>query len=244
MALLDSFKLEKLKIMGFSDSDRRQAVDSFEAMFNPESIKQQYGVRYGTPRGIGATDNQSVFLRSEPSDLRLELLLDGTGVTDDIALPPGPAMKSVSERVDDFMQTAFRYQGNIHQPNYLLVQWGDIWKDGGFKCRLVSVEISYTRFDRAGKPLRAKLDVTLRSDATWEEQVRQNSPSSPDLTHRHTVIAGDTLPLLSKRIYGGTEHVSYIARFNQLDDLRFLEPGTELTFPPLPGHGKRVKRSQ
>jgi nucleoid-associated protein YgaU len=242
MALLDSFKLEKLKIMGFSDAARTQPVNVFEAMFNPESIKQQYGVRYGTPRGLGATDSQSVYLRTEPADLRLDLLLDGTGVTDDIALPPGPALKSVSERVEEFLQTAFHYQGDIHQPNYLLVQWGDIWKDGGFKCRLVSVEITYLRFDRAGKPLRAKLDISLRSDATWEEQIRQNNPSSPDLTHRYTVIAGDTLPLLSERIYGSAEHVAYIARVNRLDDLRFLTPGTDLTFPPLPGRGRQPRQ--
>jgi len=248
MSFMDSFKLEKLKIKAFSAA-ARGAADAvangeFEVMFNPESIKQQYGVRYGTPRGIGASDNQSVFLRSDPSELKLELLLDGTGVTDDIALPPGPAMQSVSQRVEAFLEIAFHCQGGIHQPNFLEVSWGTLWKDGSFKCRLVSVDVNYTRFDRAGKPLRAKLDVILRSDTTWEEQVRQTNPQSPDLTHLVTVIEGDTLPQLSQRVYGSPDYVSYIARFNQLDDLRFLKPGTKLSFPPLPGRGKQSARSR
>lgn len=241
MPLPDLFKLEKLKILAFVDQKRRpsDAAGEFEAMFNPESIKQSYGVRFGPDRGIGSTDGASTYLRTEPSELELELLLDGTGVTDQIALPPGPAVKTVSQRVDEFLGMAFREQGESHQPNYLRVLWGDLWGNEGFDCRLLSVEVTYSRFARDGKPLRATLAVVLKSDATWERQVREANRTSPDLTHTHLVQAGDTLPLLAERIYGSPGHALLVARFNGLDDLRFLEPGTELAFPPLPGHGKR-----
>lgn len=241
MSLLDSFKLEKLKILAFTNPERTDRAENpeFEAMFNPESFKQRYGIRYGPARGAGATDDASVYIRSDPSELQLELLLDGTGVTDVIALPPGPAAKTVTERVDAFLATAFEFVGETHQPPYLQVQWGDLWNSSGFNCRLVSAEVSYTRFGRDGKPLRAKLDVTLRSDASWEEQIRRNNPSSPDLTHRRTVIAGDTLLRLTEQIYGSAAHVLMVARFNKLNDIRFIEPGTELVFPPLPGRGKQ-----
>jgi nucleoid-associated protein YgaU len=57
--------------------------------------------------------------------------------------------------------------------------------------------------------------------------------SSPDLTHSRIVKAGDTLPLLSKEIYGTANHYLWIAQQNQLDDFRNLMPGQRLFFPPL-----------
>ncbi len=104
--------------------------------------------------------------------------------------------------------------------------------------------MTYIRYVRDVKPLRAKLDVTLRSDKTWEQQIGSANPTSPDLTHQHTVLAGDTLPQLTRQIYGSTEHVLLVARFNKLNDIRFIEPGTKLVFPPLPGHGKQSQRRE
>ena len=249
MSELDLFKLEKLMIFAFKDAERTatEQIGVFEAMFNPESIKQQYAIRTPPSQAIASTDQQSTYIRSEPSELKLELLLDGSGVTDDIALPPGPAVKSVTERVKEFLATAFEFVSDTHEPPYLTVQWGDLWREGtvaGFKCRLINADVTYTRFDRAGKPLRAKLDITLKSDDTWSNQLRSNNPQSPDLTQKHTVIAGDSLPLLSKKYYGSTEHVLFVARQNDLDDIRFLEPGADLTFPSLPTRGKQTSGVQ
>ena len=242
MSLLDAFKLEKLKILAFTDRERTSPAQprEFVAMFNPETLKQRYAVVYTEPAGIGASDDRSVYSRSEPSDLDLELHLDGTGVTDSVVLPPGPAAKTVAERVEEFLAVAYYVEGEIHRPNFLQVQWGDLWTDGGFNCRLLSVDITYTRFQRDGKPLRAQLDVKLRSDTDYEDQVRKINPQSPDLTHRHVVRAGETLPQLTARMYGDAAHVAFVARENGLDSLRSVTPGTELFFPPL-APGQRAK---
>ena len=235
MSLLDAFKLEKLKILAFTDRERtsRAQTPEFEAMFNPDSLKQSYGVVYSPPAGIGASDDRSVYSRSEPSDLDIELHLDGTGVTDSVLLPPGPAARTVTERVEEFLAVAYYVEGEIHRPNFLQVQWGDLWKDGGFNCRLLSADITYTRFQRDGRPLRAKLDIKLRSDTDYEDQVRKTNPQSPDLTHHHVVKAGEALPQLTEQIYGSAAHVPMVARENGLDGLRTLTPGTELFFRPL-----------
>lgn len=234
----DLFKLERLKVLAFSDQQRSARVGTFEAMFNPESITQGHRVRYGSGRyGLGSTDDDAAYVRTEASDLTLDLLLDGTGVSERIGLPPGPAAQSVSQRIDAFMGLAFRYEGRIHRPNYLQLCWGALWGGQGFDCRLISVDVNYTRFGRDGSPLRAILSLVLRSDATWEAQLRRNRPSSPDLTHGRLVQAGDTLPLLAESVYGSPRHAPFLARANGLDDLRFLTPGTRLVFPPLPGQG-------
>ena len=47
------------------------------------------------------------------------------------------------------------------------------------------------------------------------------------------VRSGDTLPLLTKQVYGSADRYLEVARVNGLDDFRRLTPGQELRFPPL-----------
>ena len=45
--------------------------------------------------------------------------------------------------------------------------------------------------------------------------------------------AGDTLPLLTRKVYGDARIFLRVAAYNQLDHFRELTPGTDLEFPPL-----------
>ena len=202
-------------------------------MFNPEQLKQKYEIKNVSPTGVSQEASSTVYSLSKPSDLDLELYLDGTGVTDQMLLPPGPAKKTVAERVEEFLAMAYRVNGETHQPNFLLVTWGDFWGSTGFRCLLKSVEITYTRFERNGSPLRAKMDVSLKESIPREQSTRATAATSPDLTHHLVVLEGDTLPGLTRKIYGSTEHVALVARTNGLDSLRTLRPGQELAFPAL-----------
>jgi len=47
------------------------------------------------------------------------------------------------------------------------------------------------------------------------------------------VRSGDTLPMLSKEVYGSPNHYLRLAQVNQLDDFRNLTPGQRIVFPPL-----------
>lgn len=222
------FKLEKLKIEAYSDVQRSSWVGDFEAMFNPESFKESYENVYDRGQGVGSSGAEIRFVKNKPSDLNLRLVLDGTGIHEIGILKLGGA-KSVSERVNDFLKLAFGMQGDIHEPNYLIIKWGDI----NLPCRLTNVDINYTSFEKDGKPLRAELDANFISDMDVEKRLREENKTSPDLTHTRLVRSGDTLPLLSKEIYGSSEHYLYIARENGLDDFRNLIPGQEIFFPPL-----------
>jgi nucleoid-associated protein YgaU len=61
----------------------------------------------------------------------------------------------------------------------------------------------------------------------------EENKSSPDLTHVRVVKAGDTLPLLTKAIYGSSRDYLRVAEHNGLDNFRDLTPGRRLVFPPL-----------
>jgi hypothetical protein len=232
MPLLDRMKLKKLTVKAYKDRKRsKSAGQPFVAMFNPSSFSQKYQTQYSTRQGMNSTNKRVTYALSKPRELSIKLILDGTGVhemgTAQFRDPP-----TVSDRVEEFINLTYRMNGSIHEPNFLVVEWGGK-EDGGliFSCRLVSVNVSYTSFNRDGSPLRAELDIILVSDQDLRKRLSKENKNSPDLTHLRVVKSGDTLPLLTKEIYGSAEHYMRVAQANNLDDFRNLTPGQELIFP-------------
>lgn len=225
---LDLFKLEKLTISAFNDVQRGgMPATTFETMFNPASYSQTYAVVWGKQQALNSSGAELSYTRNAPSRLSLDLVIDGTGVDEMGILALG--QKSVSERIKDFLDVTYTYNGAIHEANYLLVEWGKL----SFPCRLASATINYTKFDRDGTPLRAEIKVELAADASAKKLSREENKTSPDLTHSRLVKEGDTLPLLTKQIYGTPDRYLDIARFNHLDNFRRLTPGRTLVFPSL-----------
>jgi hypothetical protein len=237
MPLQERMKLQKLAIKAYRARSRLpgELIGTFEAMFNPEAFSQTYVVEYGKNQGLNSSNRSANYSRSKPRELKLKLVLDGTGVQD-IGIVSIGTLKPVSTRVEQFIDLTFRMNGTIHEPNYLVAEWGGK-EDGGliFSCRLGSVTVAYTSFDRNGAPLRAELDVTLIGDQEVRKRMTQENKSSPDLTHTRVVKSGDTLPLLTKEVYGTSAYYLRVAQVNGLDDFRNLTPGQALTFPPLEG---------
>lgn len=234
MSLLSKMKLKKLTIKAYDKKARSGIpIGTFDAMFNPETFSQKYEIEYGKSQGFNSTNSRVDYARSRPRELNLKLVLDGTGV-DEMGITLFGAKKTVSERVKQFLDLTFRMNGKIHEPNFLVVEWGGK-EDGGliFSCRLLNVNVSYTSFDRDGSPLRAELDINLVSDQDAKKRMAIENKSSPDLTHSRIVKSGDTLPLLTKDVYGTSAHYLRVAQINNLNDFRNLTPGQELFFPPL-----------
>jgi nucleoid-associated protein YgaU len=237
MAFPDLFKLEKLKIEAFSDRERqRPEGEPVEAMFNPTTVNQRYGVRYVPSRRVDGVRQAAHFERVLPTTLDVQLLFDGTGVDQIGLLTLFGKNKTVGERIEDLLTACYRVNGDIHEPNFLTVTWGQFLKranDGGFRGRLSSLAINYASFNRDGSPLRAQCDLSLTADDDPDRQGNANPLFSPDVTHSRLVREGDTLPLLTAEVYGSTRHVVEVARHNDLDHFRALEPGRTLLFPPI-----------
>ncbi|MFN8459691.1 MAG: hypothetical protein U0401_34435 [Anaerolineae bacterium] len=234
MALSNPFKLDKLKINVYGN--RRRAglpQDTFTVMFNPASVSMRHENVFNKLQGTNTQGGKAMYSYSRSDKLNLDLVLDGTGVTDfGIATLIGKGTKSVSEQINKFLELCFWMDGKIHEPKFLKIQWGEgVLKD--FDCRLQSVDIEYTSFDRNGAPLHATLKTTFVEDLEPAKRVRQEGKNSPDLSHTRIVKSGDTLPLLSKEIYGSSEYYLRVAQFNNLDNFRNLTPGQEIIFPAL-----------
>lgn len=217
-------ELEKLSIQAYSSAkfeDTEKVGSPFTAMFNPTTFNRKLEIEYEDGQGIGTSGALPKFKKMKPQDYDLELLIDGTGAS-------GPK-KDVAEEIKSFMDICTRYDGTYHRPNYLLI----FWAKTALKAVLTTMDVSYTLFDTDGTPLRAKITASFSGTVDDELRSKKENDSSPDLTHLRTVLEGDTLPLMTKRIYGNSKYYLQVARVNNLNDFRNLVPGTELFFPPI-----------
>lgn len=220
-------KLEKLTILVFKDPARNQRIGSFKVMFNPESFSLTHENRFGGEPTIDTSAQKKPYSFTPGKKVSLDLVFDGTGVAEG-----SEAAGSVSRQIDDFLKSTAQMNGSTHEPNYLRIQWGD-GPLQNFDCRLETVTITYSLFDKSGAPLRARLAASFQEDLDDPKRTRIEGKSSPDLTHTRVVKAGDTLPLLCKEIYGSASHYLRVARANDLDGFRELAPGARIVFPPL-----------
>lgn len=234
MALMNLFKLEKLKISVFKDRRRTGLPkDTFKVMFNPSSFSMKHENVFEKYQGNNTSGQEARYSNSRSDEVSLKLVFDGTRVGDFGGLTLiGKGSDSVSKQIDNFLNLCFYMNGDIHEPNFLKIQWGEgALQD--FNCRLKSVDIEYTSFEKSGAPLRAELSTVFVEDLDAPKRIRKENKSSPDLGHTRLVKSGDTLPLLCKAIYGSPGYYLRVAQANNLDDFRNLTPGREIFFPPL-----------
>lgn len=222
------FKLEKLKIHAYSKASRTGRAEIFEVMFNPESYSLNYKNVYDPLQGINTSGREAQYSKSIPSDLRLKIILDGTRVN---TYGHSVFHKSVDvyKQVQEFLRLTYKMDGEIHEPKYLVIKWGDLT----YKCRLDSVSVKYGLFDNRGVPLRAELDTVFFGDIEESERLKDENKNSPDLTHSRIVGAHDRLPQMCAEIYGSPNYYIQVAKANNLFDFRDLQPGQEIFFPPI-----------
>ncbi len=248
MASLNPFKLERLQILAFQNQHRfGLPTNSFTVMFNPSSYEMSHENVFQNRQGINTTGRANRYSHSRSGRLSLDLVFDGMGVSDLglislVGMIPliGKGTPSVSQRIETFLAACFRMDGKVHAPKYLTLNWGD-GPLKGFECRMDTVSIEFTAFDRNGAPLRAKLKTSFVEDISPSKRLALEEKSSPDLTHHRVVRRGDTLPMLCREIYGRPDPYLFVANANGLDEFRQLEPGRQLVFPPLPATASKPR---
>ncbi|WP_298310731.1 hypothetical protein [uncultured Aquimarina sp.] len=231
--LSNFFKLEKLTIVGHTKAERTDISipeNTFEAMFNPETYSLTYQNVYDPKQGINTSGRKAKYALTKPEKLSIKLILDGSGVSTSNSINLiGKGYKDVYKRVQDFLEITGKMDGEIHEPKYLTLKWGDLL----FKCRLASVQVNYSLFNRHGIPIRAELNTEFFGDLETSERLKEENKSSPDLTHYRIVGAHDRLPMMCEKIYGSAQYYTLVAKANNLDDFRNLKPGQEIYFPPI-----------
>jgi hypothetical protein len=241
-------KPTKVKIESYKNPDFTGFAGELELQVNPESFSRTHSIRNKNAKksatldskkyagGIQGTPKETKeYETTDAESISLDFIFDGTGIIPgkmaDL-LTGGP---SVTERIEEFKDLTYTYQGNIHSPYYLKLKWGEAFSEDGkpFRCQLSSLTINYLLFKRNGSPLRAKLTAVFTEYKTYKEARLEANLGSPDMTHIVTVQMGDTLPMMCYNIYGDTSYYLEVARINGLQNIFSIKPGSQLVFPPL-----------
>jgi hypothetical protein len=196
----------------------------FIALLNPEqfSVREELQWHNDPPIGLDGTD--PAYVNTRPRTFTIDFLLDGTGVNTNGAKIP------VTAQVALFRATTASIQSLTHRPNYLMVQYGTFINI----CVMNSSTITYTMFDLAGLPIRAKISATFTERKLGTLSAILNMLSSPDLTHKVKTQEGDLLPVLTQTIYKNQYYYLQVAAVNGLTNFRKpFSAGQELIFPPI-----------
>lgn len=215
-------ELSKMSIKAFDDKAYTQAaaLPEFSVYINPSEYTLNFEAEYQNEQAPGTTGNEVVFKRIKPRELALNFLLDGMGTTG--------VKINVQEKLDEFFKVC-GYNGNIHRPHFLLINWGNL----EVRCVLKSASVTYKLFTSKGEPLRVSISANFTENIDDALRVAEADDRSPDLTHVRTVKEGDTLPMMAYHIYGDPRYYLQVARVNGLDRFTDLQPGQRLFFPPL-----------
>lgn len=234
-----SGELTKLQIKAYSDPKFNNEIGNgeFNAMLNPENYVFRYRIEQNSQQASGTSSSSPRFSKTPSEDLEMEFVFDRTGVLVHYGESAVSGKNAVLENkgtgvaadVELFKRVVFDYNGDEHRPNYLLISWGTLL----FKGVLTQMDITYKLFKADGTPLRATAKASFKGFIEDNLRVAIENNSSPDLTHVRTVLEGDTLPLMTFRIYGDPKYYLEVAKANKITNFRKLTVGQKIFFPPI-----------
>lgn len=248
--LFDQGKLEKMTIQAFQPATdpaeppklSDDPEDAYVVQVNPKSYTLNHALTYAELQGQGNSGRDAVYSKSEPTTLEFSFLFDGTGIIP----PPSPlgdvplvgAIASafaddeefdVMQEIDKFDRVVYAHDGDEHRPKKIQLTWGTLV----FPCALTSLNYQFTLFKPDGRPLRAQANCSFQEALSDAQRELIENNSSPDLTHIREVREGDSLPLISHRIYGDPKYYIEVARVNKLVNFRSIRAGSRLRLPPI-----------
>ena len=223
-----SGELTKLRIKAYRDEKFSQEVadGEFNTLLNPENYRIKYRIEQDESQAQGTSAVAPRFNKALPEDLQLDFIFDRSGVIKGYEDTSG---EGIIGDIEKFKQVIFDYNGEEHKPNYLVISWGALL----FKGSLSEMEITFKLFKADGTPIRASARAKFKGFVEDDLRIARENNSSPDLTHVRIVKEGDTLPLMTFRIYGDPKYYLEVARANKLVNFRKLTPGQQIFFPPI-----------
>lgn len=213
----------KMAITAYKDKAFKDKAGLYEAMINPDKISLNRSIEYNAQQAPDSSEPSQKYKHTPASSLSFDLVLDCTGVVDTKRLDLPDEIKKLQDLVYDF-------HGDIHRPYFVVLRWGI---GQTYKGVLNTFNTNYSLFDPDGIPLRATLSLSFTSYLDPKSVANEETKNSPDLTHRVSVVAGDSLPGLSQRVYDKPDYYIQLAEFNGLNKFRHIRPGSQLVFPPI-----------
>lgn len=189
-------------------------VHVISCLFNPAEYQISSSAKY--------TDgDEPQFVGEFQSTLTLSLYFD---VTENLAGNEKLPVSVVGYTSE--IQNLLLVDGALHKPPMIEFIWGDMT----FKGYLTALQQHFNYFDIEGKPLRAKLDLTISSDFNPTAD-RKSPKESPDRTKQRRITEGTSLWKLAWEEYGDCNQWEIIAEYNHLMSPFDIRPGQIIHLP-------------
>lgn len=214
--------MNELELTAYRDEEFQREAGKMKLPILPDDYKEKKGIIYVPGKELGANKRIPFFSGYQHEEFSVECTIDCTG-----AVPDTKDDDSVCKRINSLENLLYNYNGESHQPNFVLLAWGTLL----FKCRLKEMEVNYTLFSGEGVPLRAKISLKFVKFVSRKTALKLADRQSPDMSHLVTLKEGDSLAALCHQIYDDSTLVDEVARLNGLSGFRRLKPGITVLFP-------------
>ncbi|MDC0832596.1 LysM peptidoglycan-binding domain-containing protein [Geitlerinema sp. CS-897] len=207
-------KPEKLKIIP-------EEGDEIEVLFNPNKIKIDKSFQWRSTPKPQSDVSQPQPTHGDAATLTIDELFFDTYET----------RSNVRDRTDRLFQLTV-VNGELHRPPIVTLQWGT-WTFDDFQWVLQRFSQSFTLFLDDGTPVRATLNCVFKQWISNQEEAQRQNKQSSDVPKTHTVKRGETLSSIAGKEFKDPTRWRAIARANDIDNPRRLEPGRILAIPTL-----------
>lgn len=202
-----------------------------KCLFNPAEFSIQRAANYAEHKVPGLDRPILQFLSGEAEVMKFSLFFD----TYSAGLETGNMKLMINNTlpilmkpdVRDFSEPFYKLLNvneSKHMPDMVSFEWGKT----KFVGYVTDISQKFTMFSPQGVPLRATLDITLKSS-----RKDNNIRNSPDRTKHRVVKSGDRLYGFAFREYDDCSEWRRIAEANKLDNPRKLKSGSHIVVPPI-----------
>ena len=231
MSLPIPFKtLNVLKAVIVPFKDKKLLIPVIPKVFvipvNPETYDEDLQLNLDEGLASGSEFTPIRYLSTASQKLQLSFYLDGTNTIEGYF---NPGNLPVLAQITRLKMAVYNVDSSTHRPYYLKIFWGSLV----FCGVLSSMKITYTLFNPAGIPIRAKVNMNFTQHEDREKGAARLKLNSPDVTHVKSVEAGQRLDQLANEIYNDSKLMLQVAKANGLTSFRNVKAGTEITFPPI-----------
>jgi hypothetical protein len=200
-------------------------------LFNPRELNVDKSNHFAEVNIPGLSSPIFQFVRGNARSVSMDLFFDTYELGTDVRLftdrITGWDAGSMFSNLPDEAKGLMDIDSDLHAPPICLFIWGAFI----FQCIITDVKKKFTMFLPEGIPVRATLNVTLKEYREVEMQVKEMSLQSADLTKSWVVTQGDSLWAIAAKEYGSPEDWRLIAKRNNIENPRILNPGQRLIIP-------------